>query len=285
MLVRRAGAAIAVPFEVIARLLEIALPGTLGGALRQLLDLELVGLFFEDTSLRDLAGLPFARELRPISGGWHAIDVDRMSRDIESTARTIEKLFSDAARNTVTQHQFEIVRGSVAVTLPSISRSGDIVMIIEPTSAAERAGQQFAWLIEAAFRSKAAVMLVPPRIVRTSGPVLTIAAGSDDPSIGTAPAVAGAAKEELVIADVGETETRDTDISAGVASTGCAVWRVRMGQGARYDARALDHALSQVQERLVVLTRGVFDSGRCCDRFSAERASADRRAGHRLNHY
>ena len=80
--------------------------------LADLLHLDLLGLFIEDTSLRDLAKIPFARELRPLGGGWHAIDLDRLSRDFELAARSIERMFTDAARHLTTRYQFELVRGT-----------------------------------------------------------------------------------------------------------------------------------------------------------------------------
>jgi len=234
----------------------------LAAALAELLDLDLLGLFLEDTSLHDLARYPFARELQPINGGWHAIDVERLSANIENAARTIEKVFSDIAKRAATRHQFEIVRGPVTVTLPSISRSSDIVMIIEPTSATDRAGQQFMWLIEAAFRSDAAVMIVPPRIARISGPVLAIAARPDDSSIDAAAAIARAAKECLVILDVDSTRINDDAIRKRVAAAGDRIRHVVVGHRARSDPLALGRALQQFQERLVVLSRGIFDDRR-----------------------
>ena len=162
--------------------------------LADLLHLDLLGLFLEDTSLHDLASIPFSREFRPLGGGWHTLDLDRLSRDFELAARSIERKFMDAAKRLPTGCQFAVARGPMTTTLASISRSDDIVMIVEPRSPAERATQQFSWLLEAAFRSAAAVMLVPPQIVRTKGPVVAMATSPDDPSILAAAAIALAAK-------------------------------------------------------------------------------------------
>jgi len=176
---------------------------SLAARLAELLDLELLGLFLEDTSLRDLAAVPFARELRSLNGGWHRIDLDRLSRDIDYAARNVERMFAEAAKNLPTGHEFEVVRGPLTSLLPSLSRRGDIVMIVEPANPAERASQQFAWLIDAAFRSAAAVMIVPPRVWRSTGPVIAIAAQAGDPSLEGAAAIARAAGEALVVADLG----------------------------------------------------------------------------------
>ena len=233
---------------------------SLAAGLAELLDLELLGLFLEDTSLRDLAAIPFARELRPLNGGWHPIDLERLSRDIDYAARNIERMFAEAARNLATGHEFEVVRGPLTSLLPSLSRSGDIVMIIEPANPAERASQQFAWLIDAAFRSAAAVMIVPPRVRRSEGPVIAIAASADDPSLEAAAAIARAAEEELVVADLGDTPIDQMEIGRLAAATGGAVRRFTAGLRARADIGALDHALHEFQERLLVVTRGARDN-------------------------
>lgn len=222
--------------------------------LAELLKLDLLGLFLEDTSLQHLAAIPFAREIRPLGGGWHPIDIDRLSRDVELAAHAIERMFTDAAKRLATPYQFEIVRGPLAETLVSTSRRGDIVMIVEPMSPAERATQQFVWLMQAAFRSAAAVLIVPPRIVRSKGPVAALATGAEDPSIGAAAAIAVAAREPLAVVDIGKTTIDEARIQALAAELGLTVTHVVAGETGR--AR-LAEALAPLQERLVVITRGV----------------------------
>ena len=50
--------------------------------LAQMLKLELLGVFLEDTSLQNLASIPFALEFRPLGGGWHPIDIGHVSDDV-----------------------------------------------------------------------------------------------------------------------------------------------------------------------------------------------------------
>src|SRR5665811_347918 len=198
--------------------------------LADLLHLDLLGLFLEDTSLLDLAGIPFSREFRPLGGGWHTLDLDRLLHDFELAARSIERKFMGAAKRLTTGYQFEVARGSLAKTFASVSRRDDIVMIVEPQSPAERATQQFTWLLEAAFRSAAAVILVPPHIARTKGPVVAIAASAGDPSISAAAAIAVAAKEELVIIEADGHHADDPRIPALAADTGLTVTLVAVGK-------------------------------------------------------
>ena len=225
--------------------------------LADLLHLDLLGLFLEDTSLLDLAGIPFSREFRPLGGGWHTIDLDRLLHDFELAARSIERKFLDAAKHLPTASQFEVARGSLAKTFASVSRR-DIVMIVEPRNPAERATQQFAWLLEAAFRSAAAVMLVPPQIARTTGPVVAIAASAGDPCIRAAVAIALAAREELVIIDTDGGIADDPDLRKLAADTGLAIKHAAAAGLNLTDPAACALAFRQIQERLIVMSRVAF---------------------------
>ena len=226
--------------------------------LADLLHLELLGLFLEDTSLRDLASMPFARECRPLGGGWHSIDLNRLSHDFELAARSIERMFTNAAKHLATRHQFEIVRGPMVKTFASVSQTDDIIMIVEPLSAAERATHQFSWLLDAAFRSAAAVMLVPPNVVRMKGPVVAIAASADDPSIHAAAAIAAAAKEELVIIEADGHDADDPRLRTLAAVTGLTIKRVAAARIALPNPATCAQVFRHIKERLVVMTRGDF---------------------------
>src|SRR5512147_521839 len=95
--------------------------------LAELLDLDLLGLFFEDRSLHELAGIPFAREFRPLEGGWQPFDLGRLAHDLDVAARSVERLFTDAVKDLTRHSQFEVMRGSVGEALSSASNAGDIV--------------------------------------------------------------------------------------------------------------------------------------------------------------
>lgn len=239
--------------------------------LADLLHLDLLGLFLDDTSLSSLANLPFAREFRPLGGGWHSIDIDRLAHDAELAAPSVERMFGDAAKRLATRHQFEVARGPMSEIIASVSQPHDIVVIVEPISPAERASQQFSWLVEAAFRSAAAVLLVPPRIVRTKGPIAAVTATPDDPSIRAAAAVALAAKEELIVIDVCEPAIDDARIRALAAELGLKIKHVAASKTLLSHPAAFSPAYHQVQERLLVMTRGTF-----ADRVASAIASARR---------
>jgi hypothetical protein len=224
--------------------------------LADLLHLDLLGLFLEDTSLRDLASIPFSREFRSLGGGWHTIDLDRLSYDFELAAHSIERKFVSAAKRLLTGYQFEVARGPMTKTFTSFSRIDDIVMIAEPQSPAERATQQFSWLLEAAFQSAAAVLLVPSHIARTKGPVVAVATSADDSSVDAAATIALAAKEELVIIEADGRDVDDARVLKPPAGTDLGIRRVAADRLGLADPAACALAFRQVQERLIVMTRG-----------------------------
>lgn len=226
-----------------------------------LLQLDLLGLLIEDTSLKNLANMPFAREFRPLGGGWHPIDLEKVSREFELAAGSIQRMFAEATRRLTTPYQFDIARGPTAESIASISRADDIVMIAEPPGLGERVTQQFTWLRQAAFRSAAAVVLVPQQIARTKGPIVAITSSPSDPSIRVAAAIAIAAKEDLIILDICETAMEDRSVHALAEKLGLTIRHVVVGSSLRSRLTALLPEYLPLQERLAVVTRGVFQNG------------------------
>lgn len=81
----------------------------------------------------------------------------------------------------------------------------------------------------------------------------------DDPSIDVATAIAIAAQEELVIIEVYEGAADDPRIRKLAADTGLTIKRVAASKVPSSDPTAFLRGLHQLQERLVVMTRGVLE--------------------------
>lgn len=224
--------------------------------LAELLQLELLGLFLDDGNLRNLAHFPFAREFRGPGTGWQPIDIERVSRDLDVAAANLKRIFDQVTQEVETA-RFEVARGSLAETVAAIARAGDIFVVVEPLNPAERATSQFPWLMEAVFRSAATVLLVPSRIRRGQGPIVAIAGEPDDASIHSAALLAIAAREELVIIDADHRQASDAGKLA--AATGLRVKQIAAARGAFPDPVACTQAFRHLQERLIVMSRGVFD--------------------------
>lgn len=211
-----------------------------------LLGLDLFGLFIENSDLLGLAALPFAREIGSLGGDWRPLEADRLLYDLRLEASSIERRFARAVKRLNRAWRFEIVRGCAADTFGTITGIGDIVMLIEPANPAERATAQFLTMAQAAFRSTAAVLLVPPRLARRTGPVVAVATREDDPSIEAAALIAAAAREDLVI--LATDDARD-------ASHPAARRVLRADVRVLADPAAMAGAFGPEAERLVVVTR------------------------------
>jgi len=227
--------------------------------LAELLHLELLGLFLEDPSLRNLAAFPFAREFRLPGGGWHSIELERLSSELELAIRTAEQLFAKAVKDLTTPCQFEVIREAVAEAIDSISRSGDIIVITEPATPLKRVTQHFSSLLNAAFHSAAAVMLVPAQVTRVRGPVVAIAVDPADPSIRVAATIAIAANEDLIVVHAHEGESDDPNFRTLTADTGLTIKHISTAKAPPLiDLAAFAHNFHYVQERLIVAARSVL---------------------------
>ncbi|MFN3655892.1 MAG: hypothetical protein ACK4UO_01405 [Pseudolabrys sp.] len=222
----------------------------------ELMRLELLGLFLEDSNLRVLAGTPFAREFRGPAAGWQPFDLESVSRDLDAMAATLRRMFEAAAGPLETEARFEVLRGVLPGSIAPVLRSGDILAIVEPASPAERMTSLYASRGAAALRAAAAVLWVPARIVRRRGPVVAIAATPDDSSVRAAAAIARAAREELVIIDA---DHGGATAESTAAESGLKVERLISPRGAFPDPAACAQAFRELRERLVVITRGAFD--------------------------
>lgn len=222
----------------------------------RLLDLDLFGLFVEEESLFRLAGLQFVREFSPLGGGWRPIEGEQLGRDLRASARSAERLFTEAIKGGSGSCEFSVVRGSMAEAISAHTRLGDIVMLSAPDTVGDYSAGQFSLVLETALRAAAAVLIVPRRIARRTGDVVAIAAGQDDPSVRIAAGVARAAKEQLVIVELFEGD----DGNAGArANEGRGVRRAGSSIAAS-DPSILVAAFRSERERLIVVTHASSDT-------------------------
>lgn len=187
--------------RVVVRLGMHTPPETMSFAanLARLLQLDLFGLFVEDARLRSLAGLPFLREFRSLGGGWHPIDTARLSHELELSRRSVERAFIAAAKGLKTASRFEVMSGTPVDAVATYWKAGDLAVIGAPMNGDGEASPEMAKLIDEAFRSAVAVVLMPAKAVRVRGPVAVIADGPDDPALRLAGQVADMLGEHAVV--------------------------------------------------------------------------------------
>jgi hypothetical protein len=200
--------------------------------LAELLRLEFFGLFAEDPSVLGLAAMPFGRELRSFERAWRPITAAALAEEMDVAARRAQRTFAETAAALHIAAEFQLVKGSIAETIEAMMRVGDVVAVPAPANPMERITQQFSHLLQAAFRSAAAVLLVPGDIARQTGAIVAVAAGPDDPGVRFARAIAAAANEKMVLVEAGEGARRLQEVSLRLGRTG---------------------------ERLLVLARGLYD--------------------------
>lgn len=225
-------------------------------ALAELLDIELLATFVADSSLHALAGFPAARELRLLDQAWQAIDLERITRDIERTADVARARFAEAVGRRTIRTRFDVVSG--AELIASLIRADDIVAIIEPSHPGERITRQFTGLLDAAMATAGAILVVPRHIVRSSGPIVALAAAPEDASIRVGLELAAALKEELVVV-----ASAALQLSAETASAAQRLGvRVRQIAADEAAASTLAPAPLRLQERLRVATQTAHDGAR-----------------------
>lgn len=165
--------------------------------LASLLRVDLIGTYFEDSNLLQLAELPGAREFR--SGDWQFLDPEQLAKDLAFAANEAKRLFAAATQGQPTLASFNLAKGALAEQIASSAGGEDIIAIIEPKRAIERVTHQFNELLAAAFASVSSILLVPSSFERLVGPVFVVATNPDDPSLAAAIAVARTAREKLIV--------------------------------------------------------------------------------------
>jgi hypothetical protein len=129
-----------------------------------LLDVELLGLFIDDLGLRHLAAMPTARAISASGAGWSRLEPSHAPGAANFAVEGDARHFAEASRR-LQRRRFEVVRGGVAQAIATISRSDDIVVIVPPSTAADRAAEPFASLLAAAFDFAAEIDEGSPFIV------------------------------------------------------------------------------------------------------------------------
>lgn len=224
--------------------------------LAEQLGLQLLAMFVEDTTLAEIAGLPCVRELR-FFGGWSPIEEEQLGREIAQTAAIARRLFQEAVQESRIEASFAQARGSIAEVIGSLATEKDIIVIIEPKHPAERVTAQFAHLVDVAFQTAAAVLIVPHRIARVAGPVVAVVSSANDPSIRTALGIAAAAREPMLVLGTLEPEAQ-AQIAEQAKMADVPVKFISVPPQP-LDAPALLAALSHLNERLVVIQRGIMN--------------------------
>jgi hypothetical protein len=222
--------------------------------LADLLGTSLVATFVRDAELVDAAALPCVREWRSLGGGWHPIEAPQLARQLERASAAARQLFHDAVRRTRIEASFNVATGSSEHAVASAAAADDIIVIIEPRNPVERVTQQFTRLLDSAFKTSLAIMLVPSRTPRTAGPIATVMSGPDDRAVRSAIAIAAAAKERVVALGPPGVGVEPAVAKLAAAAGVC----IESGPIIQHSlsVASLQAQLGQLSERLLVMARG-----------------------------
>jgi hypothetical protein len=165
--------------------------------LAEFLQIEFLAAFINDAALFELAYFPAMRELRIFDQQWQSLDVARISRELEDAATIARSRFNKSIASRTIKTAFDVLSGVEAI--PAFIQAGDIIAIVEPSHPGESITRQFTALVDAAFETAVAILIVPRRIARTSGPIMALASGTDDASFRVALQIAAAVKERLIV--------------------------------------------------------------------------------------
>ncbi len=152
-------------------------------ALAQALKAEITGHFVEESSLYDLAALPFAKALRPM--GRQALPIEQldMEREIAHAAANWRQTLGVRANRSSVTCTFRTTRGEYCAEIAKAATTTDIV-VINPANIAG-AGRRAVAAVLSAFKGTAATVLLPDRSSAVAhGPVVLLA-GAADPELET----------------------------------------------------------------------------------------------------
>jgi len=164
------------------------------------LKIGLEGYLVRDAALENALKLPGLREFQSIGQHWVPMDVASAERAESAAARHLERLVREIADAAQVASRFETVRAEVAQTIASLSETGDILLLPEPGSGAERISEPYNQLYKAALASKAALLIVPRRGIRPGGPVLSVSRGQHDTGTDAAKIISTASGRKLIAA-------------------------------------------------------------------------------------
>jgi hypothetical protein len=232
--------------------------------LARLLELDLLGVFVEDEALLALAGHSFARELRLPSHAWSAMAAGEVEAGLCVAAERSRRLLVAHCARLGIAGGFEVLRGDAGSCVAALCEAADILALGAPDSAAGRAFGSFPRAWRAALGSAASVLLLPSRVARRGGPVVTLASrgGVDEMAL----RLARAAGETLLVLEPPGISGDATAEQAGRAAV--ALTRRRIGGTG---AAAILEGLGTTRESLLVLARDSARAGDGPPRIAAQR--------------
>jgi len=144
--------------------------------LARALGAELQALLLEDLAALAMAGMPSPRTFDPRVSLWRDLQPTEMQRELDLAAALLRRRL-EAAQRAGLHAQLTVARGGPGSVLGQYAQTGDLLVVTEPADPMARWVQPFTALLEAALAAPAAVLYLPHRGARGSGPIAYFGAG------------------------------------------------------------------------------------------------------------
>jgi hypothetical protein len=144
--------------------------------LARALGAELQAVLLEDLATLALAGLPSPRAYDPRAALWRELPLDDVRRELELAASALQRQL-DLARSAGLQAQLAVARGDPGSVLAQLAQASDLLVLTEPADPMARWVQPFSGLLQAALAAPAAMLYLPHRGARSSGPIAALGEG------------------------------------------------------------------------------------------------------------
>lgn len=181
--------------------------------LARALGAELQAVLLEDIATLAMAELPSPRTFDPRVSLWRDVGRADLHRELDLAAAVLRRRL-EAAQRAGLHTEVTVGRGGPGSVLGQYAQETDLLVITEPADPMARWVQPFTGLLEAALDAPAALLYLPHRGVRGSGP---IAAFGSAVATALARRLAQALGAPCVEAETGQPEVRTRSLRALLA--------------------------------------------------------------------
>jgi hypothetical protein len=217
--------------------------------------LDLHCLLVEDEALFGLAGFPFARELRLPTHEWRKVETGRLADEFAHLAAELRATLDRLGTSLGIVQALEVQRGDPAECLGGLCLASDMVVL-----AASRAPRPHPLLRlqQAALRSAASVLLLPPVPTRRATFVAAILAGPADAALPVAAGIAAVAGEALLLVQAGAAAEEAGMLVRRAEALGVPPSRIAVRRAGGTAPDDLLAALGATRESLIVLDHAAW---------------------------
>lgn len=184
--------------------------------LARALGAELQAVLLEDIATLALAELPSPRTFDPRISLWRDVQPAELQRELDLAAAVLRRRLEAASRAGL-HTQVTVARGEPGSFLGECAQAGDLLVVTEPADPMARWVQPFTGLLEAALAAPPALLYLPHRGARGSGPIAAFgSAVATDLARGLAQALGAL----YVEAEAGQPAVRTRSLHALLAQLG-----------------------------------------------------------------